>query len=35
MNTYVRLHFEHKMMSQSLLNFCMELQAAGEWLCEA
>ena len=29
MNTCVLLHFEYKMTSQSLSNFCMELRAAG------
>ena len=27
MNTYVLLHFEHKMTSQSLSKFCIELRA--------
>ena len=30
MNTYVLLHFEHKMTSQLLLSFCILLRAAGE-----
>ena len=34
MKTFVLLHFEHKMTSHSLSNFCIELLAAGEKLCE-
>ena len=30
MKTYVLLHFEHNMTSQSLSNFCIKLRAAGE-----
>ena len=30
MYTYVLLHFEQKVTSQSLLNFCIELCTAGE-----
>ena len=31
MNTYVLLHLEHKMTSQSSSDFCIELEAAGEY----
>ena len=30
MKTYVILHLEHKITSQSLSNFCIELRAAGK-----